>query len=151
LHLKQNPKIGYYKGMSQRHAYFRFTTSQQRKLLFEIWEASGNVTQACHQAHVGRATFYYWKPRFDANGYPGLEEFESRKAHKLNRKAEGIEQRVIDMRKQHPEWGKFRIADEMAKENHWVRVVSPNTVRRILQTAELWPQAPKAGRKKAWE
>ena len=135
--------------MSQRHSYFRFTTSQQRKLLFEIWEETGNVTEACQKAHVGRATFYYWKPRFEANGYAGLEEFESRVAHKLNRKEESIEQSVIAMRRQHPDWGKFRIADELAKGNNWVAVASPNTVRRILQMADLWPEEPKAGRKKA--
>jgi transposase len=102
--------------MSQKRSYFRFTTPQQRKLLFEIWEETGNVTKACSQAHVGRATFYYWKPRFDANGYAGLEEFESRVAHKLNRKEESIEQSVIAMRRQHPDWGKLRMADEMAKD-----------------------------------
>jgi transposase len=134
--------------MSQRQSYFRFTTSQQRKLLFEIWEETGNVTEACHKAHVGRATFYYWKPRFEANGYAGLEEFESRVAHKLNRKEESIEQSVIAMRRQHSDWGKFRIADELAKGNNWVGVASPNTVRRILQMAGLWPEKPKAGRKK---
>lgn len=134
--------------MSQKRSYFRFTTPQQRKLLFEIWEASGNVTQACAKAHVGRATFYYWKPRFEANGYAGLEEFESRARHKLNRKAESIEQAVIAMRQQQPDWGKLRIADEMAKQNNWVGVVSPNTVRRILKAADMWPEEPKAGRKK---
>lgn len=137
--------------MSQKRSYFRFTTPQQRRLLFEIWEETGNVTKACSQAHVGRATFYYWKPRFAANGYAGLEEFESRVAHKLNRKEASIEQSVIAMRRQHPDWGKFRIADEMAKENNWVAVVSPNTVRRILRAADLWPEEPKAGRKKASE
>ena len=137
--------------MSQKRSYFRFTTPQQRKLLFEIWEETGNVTKACSQSHVGRATFYYWKPRFDANGYAGLEEFESRVAHQLNRKEESIEQSVIAMRRQHPDWGKLRMADEMAKENNWVAVVSPNTVRRILRAAELWPEEPKAGRKKASE
>jgi hypothetical protein len=47
------------------------TTAQQRKLLFETWEATGNVTAACRKAHVGRGTFYYWKPRFDEYGYAG--------------------------------------------------------------------------------
>ena len=31
------------------------------------------------------------------------------------------------------------IADELAKDNNWVPLVSPNTVRRILQDAGLWP------------
>jgi transposase len=134
--------------MSQKHSYFRFTTSQQRMLLFETWEASGSVTKACQVAHVGRATFYYWKPRFDAYGYPGLEEFQSRAAHKLNRKSKVLEQCVVEAHDQHPEWGKKRIADELAKENNWVPVLTPNTVRRILQAFNRWPANPKAGRKK---
>jgi len=69
-------------------------------------------------------------------------------AHKLNRKDESIEQSVVALRRQHPDWGKLRIADELAKGNNWVAVASPNTVRRILQMANLWPQEPKAGRKK---
>jgi hypothetical protein len=53
------------------------------------------------------------------------------------------------MRQQNSNWGKLRIAQEMAKENNWVAIVSPNTVRRILRTAALWSEEPKPGRKKA--
>jgi hypothetical protein len=34
--------------------------------------------------------------------------------------------------------GKQRIADELAKANNWVPIVSPNTVKRILIDAGLW-------------
>ena len=51
--------------MSKQHIYYPFTTSQQRKFLFETWEEAGNVSEACRKAHVGRTTFYYWKKRFD--------------------------------------------------------------------------------------
>lgn len=84
--------------------------------------------------------FYYWKARFDEKGYAGLEEFESREAHKLNKKEESVEQKVIETKKEHEEWGKRRIADELAKANNWVPIVSANTVRRILHTAGLWPE-----------
>jgi uroporphyrinogen-III synthase len=82
-------------------------------------------------------------------GYAGLEEFESRVAHKLNRKEEAIEQRVIELRRQHSEWGKMRIANELTKQNNWVAVVSPNTVKRILREEHLWPEKAQSGRKKA--
>jgi hypothetical protein len=49
-----------------------------------------------------------------------------------------IEGQVIAMRRQHPTWGKRRIADELSKGNNWVPLVSPNTVKRILQDAGLW-------------
>jgi transposase len=127
--------------MSPRHTYFGFSTPQQRRLLFETWEATGSVTQACRTARVSRGLFYYWKSRFDAEGYAGLEEFESRIAHKLNYKDDAIAQRVVDMRRQHPDWGKTRISQEMAKANNWVPLVSPNTVKRMLQDADLWPES----------
>jgi len=72
--------------MSPKRTYYGFTTFQQRKLLFETWEETGKITLACKKAHVSRGLFYYWKARFDEKGYGGLEEFESRAAHKLNKK-----------------------------------------------------------------
>lgn len=134
--------------MSPKRTYFGFSTPQQRKLLFETWESTGSVTTACRKARVSRGLFYYWKARFEQSGYPGLEEFESRVAHRLNYKSAEIEQQVIEMRRQHPDWGKARIAQEMAKANNWVPLVSPNTVKRMLQDADLWPESP-AVRKKA--
>jgi transposase len=134
--------------MKPKRTYFGFSTPQQRKLLFETWESTGSVTKACEKARVSRGLFYYWKTRFEQHGYAGLEEFESRVAHKLNYKSAEIEQQVIAMRREHPDWGKTRIAQEMAKANNWVPLVSPNTVKRILQDADLWSERP-AGRKKA--
>lgn len=58
--------------MAQR-TYFRPTTAAQRRLLFETWEATGDIDCACQAAHMGRRTFYYWKPRFVAGGYAALE------------------------------------------------------------------------------
>jgi transposase len=133
--------------MSPKHTYFGFSTPQQRKLLFATWEATGSVTQACRKARVSRGLFYYWKSRFDAEGYAGLEEFESRIAHKLNYKDDAIAQRVVDMRRQHPDWGKTRISQEMAKANNWVPLVSPNTVKRMLQDADLWPESGSGGKR----
>ncbi len=106
--------------------------------MFETWEATGNVTEACAKARVGRRTFYYWKPRFEERGYASLETFASRAPKNPVRISKEVEEEVIEMRRSHPEWGKRRIADELAKGNSWVPLASPNTVRRILQDAGLW-------------
>jgi len=134
--------------MSPQRTYFGFSTPQQRKLLFEAWEATGSVTQACQRARLSRGLFYYWKARFDQFGYAGLEEFRSRAAHQLNHKSPEIVQGVTEMRRQNPDWGKARIAQEMAKANNWVPLVSPNTVKRILQDAGLWPERGVGEKKK---
>lgn len=138
----------YHSGMATKRIHFPQTTAQQRQLLFATWEETGNVTQSCRKAHVGRGTFYYWKPRFDEYGYAGLAEFASRAPQEPHRTAPEVEQQVIALRRAHPDWGKRRIADEVAKANNWVPLVSPNTVRRILIDAGLWPTAePGAGKK----
>ncbi|MBN2002504.1 MAG: helix-turn-helix domain-containing protein [Anaerolineae bacterium] len=133
--------------MEKKRTYFPRTTAQQRRLLFEVWEAGGSVAEACNQAHVCERTFFKWKPRFEAGGYAALEEFRSHAPKNPPRKAQEVEEKVMAMRRQHTDWGKKRIADELAKGNNWVPLVSPNTVKRILEDAGLWPE-PEATAKK---
>ena len=135
--------------MAQKRIHFPLTTAQQRRLLFETWEATGDVDLACRTAHMGRATFYYWKPRFIAGGYPALKAFASRAPQRTRRLNATIEQQVIALRRAHPDWGKDRIADELAKAHDWVPIISPNTVRRILRDAALWEPSAAAAKKGA--
>lgn len=125
------------------------TTVAQRKMLFAVWEETKDVGKACRQAHMSERTFYYWKPRFEAGGYPALEQFADHRPKTPARVAADVEQQVIEMRQAQPSWGKRRIADELAKSNNWVPVVSPNTVRRILQEAGLWSASETSAQKKS--
>jgi transposase len=135
--------------MSARYTYFPRSTAQQRKLLFETWEATGSVQQACETAHLSRVTFYHWKPRFEAEGYAGLEQPHShRPKHLVRKKSTEIESEVIAMRRAHEEWGKKRIEQEIAKAHHWVPVVTHNTVKRILSEAGLWETPPMEKKRK---
>jgi len=130
--------------MRTQRTYYRPTTAAQRRLLFETWEATGDVDHACRIAHLGVRTFYYWKPRFVAGGYAALETYASRARRTPSRVPATVEAQVVQARQQHPAWGKQRIADELAKGHQWVPLVCPNTVKRILQDAGLWsgPAAP---------
>jgi hypothetical protein len=118
---------------------FPFTTAAQRRLLFATWEATGDVAAACRRAHMGRRTFYYWKPRFLAGGYAAREQCASRAPVHPPRVAPAIAERVRAVHAAHPQWGKQRLADELAKANGWVPLVSPTTVKRILRSAGVWP------------
>lgn len=131
------------KGMS-----YRRTTASQRKRLFEVWEESQDVAKACAQAGVSERTFYYWKPRFLAGGYKALEKFADHRPKNPARTKAEVEQQVVQLKQAEPSWGKRRIADELAKKNNWVPVVSPNTVRRILQEAGLWPEPQSTAKKR---
>jgi transposase len=130
----------YYTSMNTTKTKFPPTTLQQRQLLFRTWEETGSVKSALQKARVSKQTFYYWLPRFKEDGYAGLENRSSAPKQPY-RTPDAIEQQVIALKREHPEWGKRRIADELTKGNSWVPVVSPNTVKRILLDAGLWPQA----------
>lgn len=135
--------------MRANYTYFPRSTAPQRKLLFETWEATGSVTQASERAHLSRMTFYHWKARFEEHGYAGLEQPSSHRPKTLARKkSPAIEAQVIAMRRAHSDWGKQRIQHEMAKAHQWEPVVSPNTVKRILQEAGLWTAPALTGKKR---
>jgi len=135
--------------MKAKRVYYPPTTRQQRKLLFETWEQTDNITAACRKAHVGRTTFYYWKPRFDKDGYAGLETYEKTGVPKgTGRVAAEVETKVLELHDQHADWGKHRLVDEIAKANNWVPLVSPNTVRRILEDAGMWKPGENRVKKK---
>lgn len=134
--------------MTAKPTYFPQTTPQQRKLLFETWEQEKNVTQACGVAHVGRNTFYLWKPRYDQDGYAGLENYKKLGAPVgSGRLAEEVKDKVLALHQAHLGWGKKRLADELSKANNWVPLISPNGVRRILREAGLWQAEENKGKK----
>jgi transposase len=135
--------------MSGKRTWFGNSTPQQRKLLFEVWERTKDIKEACRQARVSLRFFYYWRKRFEQGGYAELEDFKSRVAHKLPGKGASVEAEVIRLKTEHADWGKLRIAQEMAKANDWKAVISPNTVRRILQTAKMWPENAAKGKKRS--
>ena len=80
-------------------------------------------------------------------GYEALEQFADPSPKEPARKSAEVAQQVIEMRQAEPSWGKRRIAEGLAKKNSWVPLVSPNTVKRILQEADLWPEPQRPAKK----
>jgi len=135
--------------MKSARIYCPPTTEQQRNELFHVWEESGNVSLACRKARVSRQTFYNWKDRYIEEGSEGVKEPRSHARKNRGRVAPEIESKIVQMRQSHPEWGRRRIADELAKANNWVPLASPQTVKRVLKDAGLWPQAEGSAKKGA--
>ncbi|MEM7127897.1 MAG: helix-turn-helix domain-containing protein [Chloroflexota bacterium] len=123
--------------LNKKKLFYRPTTNQQRNHAFQVWEATGDVERACREAKISRSTFYYWKERFEQGGYPALEEIRSRAPINPRKTNEAIEEEVIALKREHPEWGKVRIASTLSKRDK-INSISPNTVRRILIDAGLW-------------
>jgi transposase InsO family protein len=118
--------------------YYRETTFQQRRYLFELAEQNRNVAEACRQAKVSRNQYYYWKPRYDKDGIEGIRHPKSHAVHNHQTIDPEIEKRIIELKRKHPSWGKKRIAQWIGKEHGWKNVVAINTVRNVLNRHGMW-------------
>ncbi len=98
--------------MTTKRGYYRETTASQRQLLFRMWKETGNVTAACQTARVSRGTLYYWKPRFEHDGYEGIEASKSHAPHHPKKTSAAVVERIVTMKRDHPEFDTQRIADE---------------------------------------
>jgi transposase len=134
--------------MKEKRIAYPRTTASQRKKLFEVWEETEDVETACREARVSERTFYNWKPRFEKGGYEALEKFEPAGPTPGSRTPKNVQRKVVELKKAHSKWGRRRIADEIAKENNWVPLVSPSSVKRILEQAGLLPEPEEAKKKR---
>ena len=128
--------------------YYPQTTFQQRIYLFELVERLGNVSEACRGAKVSRSTYYRWKPRYEKEGVEGLREPRSHAVHHPCTIDSGIKRRIIELRREHPDWGKKRIAQWIWKEHGWERVVAIETVRNVLKRHGLWKNGERKKKRK---
>jgi transposase len=129
-----------------KRPYFRSTTPQQRRLLFETYEATKDVAEACATAHVGRGTFYYWRPRYEAGGDEALEQERSRAPHRTRIApiAAAIVEEVLTYKRAHPKAGYRSVANAIRQAHGWQAVIGPTTVRRLLLQAGLVKPRPAA-------
>lgn len=131
-----------------KRPYYRHTTADQRRLLFKVYEQTGDAWKACRTAHVGLATLYYWRPRFEEGGYAALEVVRSHAPHTFPKQLPAsIWEEAITAKREHPELGRRRIAHELRKAHDWQRVIGPSEVRRTMIEAGFWPQVSKPAKK----
>jgi AcrR family transcriptional regulator/transposase-like protein len=65
------------------------------------------VAETCRRYGISRETFYRWQRRYRAEGEAGLEERSSDPGP-------GVEEQVLDLRRQHPRWGARTIRSHLA-------------------------------------
>jgi hypothetical protein len=115
-------------------------------LLFETWEAQHDVKVACQTAHVGRGTFYYWRKRFEQDGYAALEAPKSTAPHtpRIPATSDALKQEVLTYKCAHPAAGYRTIANEIRKAHDWQPVIGKSNVRDILVEAGVVAGPPAA-------
>jgi len=109
------------------------TTFLQKKLMIESYLETHNVTKSCNKAGVSINTFRRWYPRYLKGGLEGIKRPKSHVNKRLGKIDKKIKNRVIELKKQHPLWGRRTIAFVLHEENNGKKIISPSGVQKILE------------------
>ncbi|HXH50486.1 MAG TPA: IS481 family transposase [Terriglobia bacterium] len=88
----------------------------------------------CREFEISRPTGYLWWKRYEENGVAGIAELSRRPHHSPERTRMEVESRVVEMRKQYPDWGARKLKVVLARENVQL---THSTIQRILARHDL--------------
>ena len=88
-----------------------------------------SLSSLCREYEISRPTGYLWLSRFSEHGVAGIEEHSRRPHLSPRRTAAGIEERIVTLRRQRPDWGARKLAVLLKREGLILPVI---TVHRVL-------------------
>jgi len=118
--------------------YRRLTTFLQRKSMIETYLETHNINQSCRKSRVAINTFRRWYSRYLESGLEGIKKPKSHINKQLERINKKYKDRIIELKKKHPHWGRRTIASIIRDENNDKKIISPSGVQKILEKAGLW-------------
>jgi transposase len=108
-------------------------TVKEKLILLEL-ATLGNVSAACEYMNVSRRTYYQIKKAYDEGGVEALAAKYRRVPNLKNRVADEIEELVLKLSTENPEFGKKKISRILKEQSH---SISPNTVKAVLERNEM--------------
>ncbi|MDE1466024.1 IS481 family transposase [Spartinivicinus poritis] len=96
--------------------------------LLELAKQLGNVQEACKVMGYSRDSYYRFKTLYEQGGEQALQEISRKKPVEKNWVEPHIEQAVVNIAYEYPDYGQRRVSNELAKQG---LVVSENGVRSI--------------------
>ena len=97
-----------------------------------------NMSDLCHRFNITRRTGYKWLQRYHAEGLLGLKDKSRRPNRFPNKTSDEIDQYVVGLRKDDPEWGAKKLhrilfAHKKRGMYTYSTVPSKNTITKILK------------------
>jgi len=109
---------------------------EEQRMRFVI-AASGkekSFRQLCQEFEISRPTGYEWRRRYQSGGYQAVVEKSRRPQHSPQRTSPEIEQRVVGLRQQRPDWGARKLQVLLEQQGIGLPVI---TIHRILLRHQL--------------
>ena len=93
-----------------------------------------SLTELCAEFQISRPTGYHWLKRCQRNGIRGVQERSRRPQHSPRRTAMAVEARVVELRRERPDWGARKIGYLLQQEG--IRLPG-STIHRIFLRNDL--------------
>ena len=126
-------KSGTVKGVSRLARIPELSKQARQRLKWMDYyrEHGGNARLTCRHFDISPQTFYRWKRRYDPHHLESLEDRSRRPRHlRLPTWSPELAQAVLELREEHPRWGKDKLAVLLRQKG---RQVSTSMVGRILK------------------
>ena len=102
---------------------------QRTRFVIRASEPGQNLSQLCREFGISRPTGYRWRERWEQERAAGLEEKSRRPQRSPRRTAPELEQQIVELRRQRPDWGARKLQPLLAERGIELPVI---TVHRVL-------------------
>jgi transposase InsO family protein/transposase-like protein len=116
------------------------TVMEQRLELVRLASQPGaNISNLCKRFCVSRMVCYKWMKRFAEGGISYLKDKSRKPNNSPNKTSNGVEKKIIDLRKKNPEWGGRKLHAILVKSG-LTDTPAPRTITSILHRHNLIPK-----------
>ena len=102
---------------------------QRTRFVVRASEAGRNLSQLCREFGISRPTGYRWLGRWKQAKTAGLEERSRRPQHSPQRTPPEVEQQIVELRRQRPDWGARKLQPLLSQQGVKLPVI---TLHRVL-------------------
>ncbi len=108
------------------------TMDQKRLFIRDYVRGSFTMAELCRRYGISRPSGYKWVDRFEAKGFPGLEERSRRPEGCSHETAIEITEAILELRRRHPYWGAKKLLTILKKRHPRVAWPARSTVCDLL-------------------
>jgi transposase InsO family protein len=102
---------------------------QRVEFVVRAQQGQQNLSRLCAEFGIARPTGYVWLKRYREQGVAGIEEHSRRPRHSPHQTAPSVEQRIVQLRRERPDWGARKLQLLLRDEGILLPVI---TVHRVL-------------------
>src|SRR5579862_6527563 len=114
---------------------------QRLKLVVLASREECNLAELCREFGISRQTAYTWLNRYGEGGSRAVVDRSRRPQHSPQRTAPEIEEQIVTLRKERPDWGAPKLLTLLQSQSPSAVTLSERTVHRILERHGLIAEA----------